>query len=59
MMESEEKSHHRLPLPLLKLKDEALDDMEEKKEEEAPPAGQQSEEDSKDEDDTADFPDAL
>ena len=58
MLESEEKSHHRLPLTLLKAKDRALNDMDEG-EDDAIVAGQKSEEDSKDEDPEVDLPNAL
>ena len=58
MIESEEKSHHRLQLPLPKANDEALDDTEDE-EGKAPATGQQSEEDSKDKDDTANLLDAF
>ena len=58
MLESEEKSHHRLPLTILKAKDRALNDMDEE-EDDAIVAGQKSEEDSKDEDPEVDLPNAL
>ena len=56
--ESEEKSHHRLPLSLPKAKDGALDNLEDEDEEEAV-VEQQREEDSEEEDPEADFQDAL
>ena len=58
MLESEEKSHHRLPLSLPKSKDGASDNMEDEDEED-PTVGQQSEEDSHEEDPEADLPDVL
>ena len=59
MHESKEKSNHRLPLSLPKLKDVAPDDMEDEEEEDDGAAGQQSEEDSENEDLEADLPNAL
>ena len=59
MQEFEDKSHHRLSLPLPKSKDGAPDDMEDDEEGEAPKAGQQDDEDSNDKEDTADLPPAL
>ena len=54
MLESEEKSHHRLPLTLLKAKHGAPDDMDEE-EEDVAAVEQQSEEDLDEEDPKVDF----
>ena len=40
MLESKEKSHHRIPLPLPKANNGAPDDMEDVEEEEAPAVGE-------------------
>ena len=58
MLESEEKSHHRLPLSLLKSKDGEPNNLDDEDEEDIA-TEQQREEDFVDEDPEADFPDAL
>ena len=58
MLESGEKSHHRLPLTLPKSKNGAPYDMDEE-EKDVVATRQQREEDSEDEDLEADLPDAL
>ena len=59
MLESEEKSHHRLPLSFPKSKDGALDKMEDDEEGEHLAVGEQAEEDSDDEEDIYDLLVAL
>ena len=59
MLESNEKSHHRLPFPFPKSKDGARDNMEEDEEGEAPTAEQQEDKDSNDEEDTVDLLETL
>ena len=58
MLESKDKSHHRLPLSLPKSKDEARNNLEDEDEEGAP-VKQQSEEGSEDEDLEVDLPNVL
>ena len=58
MLESEEKSHHRLPLSLPKAKDGAPNNLE-NEDEEGVAIEQKSEEDSEDEDPKTDLLDAL
>ena len=59
MLESNEKSYHRLPFPFPKSKDGARDNMEEDEGGEAPTVGQQEDKDSNDEEDTVDLLETL